>query len=391
MDEETLTPELLDQLISGMGDKTKALLENQIEPLKKTLEEQGVELKRLKAGEVPDGPKSVKSIIDGNKKGFQSVIDGSARSVKFTVPEVSVKTLVETSAVGGSTIAQRLPDVGQVATMPALIRSLFRTGTVSQGRGGVIKYVDQKGIEISRGAAFRAEGQQKPESAIEWEEKSLILRKIADSIPVTKEALEDFDFMQSEIERLLTQNLALKIDQALWDADGTPPEVEGIFEIAEQFVFTGTPIEDPTFFDLILAMKAQMVATSGSKFNPNTIVVNPMDVLSYKLEKLIDGRYKLPLFLNDFSFDQILGGMRLIESGQVDQGTMLVGDFRYATLYSMGGTEIQIGHIDKQFVENTVTILAEERLGLLVRSVDVGAFQKVTNIEEALYLLAGNS
>src|SRR5690606_16840021 len=133
MEEQEVTPELLEQLISGMGDKTKALLENQIEPLRKAVEEQGVALKRLEAGEAPDGPKSVKSIIDGNKKGFQSVLDGSARTVKFTVPELSVKTLIETSAVGGSTIAQRLPDVGQVATMPTLIRSLFRTGTVSRG------------------------------------------------------------------------------------------------------------------------------------------------------------------------------------------------------------------------------------------------------------------
>lgn len=82
------------------------------------------------------------------------------------------------------------------------------------------------------GAASVAEGATKPESAISWIERTCRIEKVADSIPVTKEALADIFFVQGEIRRLLEINLALKVDDLLYDGDGVTPNIKGVYTSA---------------------------------------------------------------------------------------------------------------------------------------------------------------
>ena len=63
---------------------------------------------------------------------------------------------------------------------------------------------------------------------------------------------------------------------------------------------------------------------------------------------------------------------------------MVVGDFRYGTIYDLEDVTIEMGWINDQFIKNTFTILAEQRLALLIRTGDETAFRKVTNITTAL-------
>jgi HK97 family phage major capsid protein len=113
--------------------------------------------------------------------------------------------------------------------------------------------------------------------------------------------------------------------------------------------------------------------------------LNPIDVLRYKLAKGNDEHYLFPPFVSGNG--TVIDNMRIHESSQVTANTMLVGDFRYGTRYTLGGVTIEMGHINDQFVKNTFTILAEKRVGLLVRNVDADAFLKVTNITDVLNTL----
>jgi hypothetical protein len=77
-------------------------------------------------------------------------------------------------------------------------------------------------------------------------------------------------------------------------------------------------------------------------------------------------------------------GIRIVESSQVAPNTMVVGDFRFGTIYDLEDVTVEMGWINDQFIKNALTILAEQRLALLIRTVDEPAFRKVTDIATAL-------
>ena len=68
----------------------------------------------------------------------------------------------------------------------------------------------------------------------------------------------------------------------------------------------------------------------------------------------------------------------------MDEGKLVVGDFRFGTIYDLEGINLEVGWINDQFVQNTKTILAEQRLGLLIRNADATGFLKCANIGAAI-------
>jgi len=280
----------------------------------------------------------------------------------------------------------RLPDIGQIPFLGTVMSGLFRHAGVSPSSNGVIRYFDQQAI--TRGADTVAEAATKPESVITWIERTLSLQKIADSIPVTKESFADVGFIESEVRRLLDVNLSLKEDEQLWDGNGIAPNLKGAFTSAVTFDAAAYAISgkvkaaDGTLYDLLAILRVELSNAKQSKYMPTAVVMNPSDVLRYKLAKGTDGHYVLPPFIS--ADGTIIDGMRVIESSQVTINTMLVGDFRYGTIYDLEGVTVSMGFINAQFVQNAMTILAEKREGLLIRDVDVDAFLKVIDIDAAI-------
>lgn len=360
-----------DELASKL--EAMGLTEKSVKDLTDAVVKQGTEIAKFLAGK-----------DTGEKMDLKDQIKKSAEEIKATVAKNGIfkmevnKTQVARSAVSGSTMAMRLPDIGQLPYLGTKLDGLFRHATVSPSSNGVIRYYDQ--AAITRGAASVAEGNTKPESGISWIERTLNLEKIADSIPVTKEAFNDVYFIQSEIERLLNINLALKKDALLYDGDGISPNIKGVYTSAGTFVPAtySASVDFANIFDLMLTVKKDIESNRQSKYVADTVLLNPVDILKMKLTKDSQGRYIVP---PDF------GGLNIVESNQVTADTMLVGDFRFGTIYDLENVTIEMGWINDQFVKNAFTILAEERLGLLVRNVDTTGFEKVTSIATALATL----
>src|SRR5690606_4332129 len=134
----------------------------------------------------------------------------------------------------------------------------------------------------------------KPESAIDWIQRSKPLEVIADTIPVSKQAWRDFDFIKDELNTLLNVNLRLKVDQQLFSGNGTPPQLSGVYTTAPTFnagAYSGPTALDATLYDLIAVLKVQISNGKQSKYMPNTVVLNPADVLRYKLAKGSNAHY----------------------------------------------------------------------------------------------------
>jgi len=348
-----------------------------IEKLTAAVEKQGEEMRKV-FDTKKEGPKSVYEVVEENKDKIQAIAKGG--------PGVSLKvnkTEVTRASVGSHYLAQRLTDVGQLAYLGTQMSGLFRHVNVSPNSNGVIRYVDQS--SVTRNAASVAESGAKPESAIAWTEYSMNLEKIADTIPVTKEAFNDVGFIASEIDRLLNVNLALKVDELLWDGDGNTPNIKGVYTYAQTFnyaAYTGPGAYDATLYDLVAIMRTEIMNNRQSKYAPTHVLLNPVDILRYKLAKGSDGHYVLPPFIaaNGMQIDQC----QVVESSQVDEGKLVVGDFRFGTIYDLEGINLEVGWINDQFVQNTKTILAEQRLGLLIRNADATGFLKCANIGAAI-------
>lgn len=357
----------------GKTLETLGLKSDVIKTLTDAIEKQGIEMRKLFATD--ETKKTVDEIVKEHGEAIKAISKGGG-NVKFSVN----KTLLTRAAATSNTLGYRLTDIGEIATLGTVMSGLFRHAPVGPGSGGVIRYMDQ--LARTNNANWVAEGAQKPESAISWIERLLPIEKVADSIPITKEAWADLPFVQSEVRRLLETNLALKIDDSLYDGDGVTPNIKGVYTSAPAFVTTpyADTVEAANILDLIMVVAADISNNRQSKYNADTVLLNPINLLGTKLMKNSQGNYIVP----PFAQGENVGGLRIVASSQVTPNTMVVGDFRFGTIYDLEDLTIEMGWINDQFIKNCFTILAEQRLALLIRTADEFAFRKVTNITTAL-------
>ena len=354
---------------------------DQMKSLQKALEIQGLALNKLMTNGGKAEQKTLMSILESKSDELKSAVDNRSASIKLTID----KTTVLTSAVANSTIAMREPAIGQIQRAKDVLRQLFKTGVVSAGQGGVVRYIDQ--VTNTNNAAMQTEGSAKAEGVIAWGEFSLPLQVVAEWIKASRQSLTDFAFIESEIKNKLIKDLASKVEDEVWDGTGSAPELKGIYTYADAYTAVASSITDANIFDLIVAAKGSV--EDGTNYMCNIVVMNGSDVRKYmKSKKDSTNNYMLPFYVEYRNGSFWVDGMLVVESSQVTADTLLVGDFDYATLYSLGLVDITIGYDADDFTKNLVTILAEERLALLVRSVDTGAFAKETGIAAGLVTLA---
>lgn len=413
-----MTKEEISQLMKGIADETRQAIKTEVEiasrglvtmdefskkmealgespkkidELTKALETQGEEIRKFFENGKGKSNKSLDEVLEekskeikGLTKASQSGRDNVTLKITRDMLDGEVnKTLVQRSAVANNTMGYRVPGIGVIPVDEPLLSTLFRHVTVGPDSAGVIRYLDQNAV--TRGANTVAEGAVKPESAISWVEQVATIQKIADSIPVTKEAWNDLSFIKSEIQNLLNLNIALKVDQQLWDGDGVSPNLKGIYTYASTYAGTdfNGGVDFANLSDLAAIVASNISSNKNRKYQANTVVINPVDALRLKLIKTDQGNYINSPFMQSGT----INGLRIVESSQVDVNTMLVGDFRYGTIYDLEGFNIEMGWVNDQFIRNQMTILAEQRLMLLVRNIDVDAFRKVTDISTALEAL----
>jgi hypothetical protein len=61
---------------------------------------------------------------------------------------------------------------------------------------------------------------------------------------------------------------------------------------------------------------------------------------------------------------QLVDGLRIVPSSQVTVNTFVIGDFRYGTIYDLDDITVEIGFVNDQFIKNSFTVLAKQRLAL---------------------------
>lgn len=299
--------------------------------------------------------------------GFKAFKASGQGTFQLHIPETEVKTLLTLS--DATPQAMRLPRIEPFPVERRTVADLMMQGTIDRG---TLEYFEE--TTFTNAAVEVAEGAAKPEAALDWTLRTEALSKIAVWIPATSEALADISFLRSTIENRLVFMIRRREETQLLNGNGIPPNLSGITNRSGlQTQAKGT---DPTP-DAIL--KAANLIRVNSFYEPDALVMHPLDMQDIRLLRTADGIYIFGSPTDPYTALR-LWGLEVRETTAQTQNTAIVGAFGTAAqVFRRSGITITVStEHASYFIENKVAILAEERLGLAVYRPN--AFATVTGI-----------
>ena len=379
----------LQELLGTYKNDMKELLSKQAEELKKYGETTAETAKSIEGIDA-----TIKSITDGMeaaKKRMDELEAKAGRLAEPTVTEfkspgqtfveseaykavkdkglpikseaVQVKTLITGASLGNLAgylyPSYRIPEIVEDPRRAARVRSLLN---VIPTTAGAIDWIRETGF--TNNAAVVAEGEEKPESAITFENKSNTIKTIAHWIPVTKQILADAPGLQAYIDSKLIYGLYLKEDDELLYGTGEDGDIHGITTDADVQTYSWS---DGTAGDTKLdAIRRAMTKAYLAYYPVDGIVLHPSDWEDIELLKSSDGMY---VWVNvNVGGQERLWRTPVVVSAALTEGTFLTGSFGLgATLWDRQEVTISVsGSHSDFFIKNKLAILCEERVELTV-------------------------
>ncbi|HDX8924509.1 TPA: phage major capsid protein [Klebsiella oxytoca] len=280
-----------------------------------------------------------------------------AASQRISIP---VKAALLTANVPGNIVApDRLPGIDTAPKQRLFIRDLIAAGTTASN---TIYWVQQTGF--TNNAAAIAENTTKPYSNIEFAEKITPVRTIAHLFKASKQILDDFSQLQSQVDAEMRFGLKYVEEQEILFGDGTGAHLEGIIPQASAFAAAFQVENQNGIDDLRLAMLQAQLA----RFPASGHVLHFIDWAKIELTKDTLGRYILanPAALTG----PTLWGLPVVATeATAFQGKFLTGAFSAgAQIFDREETNVVISTENADdFEKNMITIRCEERLALAVK------------------------
>jgi HK97 family phage major capsid protein len=237
------------------------------------------------------------------------------------------------------------------------VRSLLAPGQTS---GNIIEY-DQEKL-FTNSAAPVAEGALKPQSEIQYEEKTATVRTIAHWMRASVQVLADAPGLRSMIDFRLRYGLAYVEEQQLLNGSGVGQNLSGLVTNATAYLAAFTPAS-PTMIDTLRLSSLQVAL---AEYPANGFVLNPID-WAY-IETLKDGQNRYLIGNPQGTIAPSLWGLPVVATQAMTVDKFLTGAFNLAAqIFDRQDATIEVSTEDQDnFVKNKVTIRAEERLALAI-------------------------
>jgi len=307
---------------------------------------------------------------DEIKTGIDTLKTNRASSVNMEVKVVGTMTLGSYAGTSLTTDIDRT--ISKAPNRQPYLRNLVNVSTIT---GNKVTWVNKEAVEGSAG--MTAEGAAKSQISWTYTEESADVKKITAFVKVSKESLDDLDFLRSEINTDLKEEIELKLDDQLASGVLSSTSMKGILPYAPTFDVTGTPfvdsVDSPNRVD---ALRVAVALVRSNRFIPNYVVINAMDAALMDLAKGDDGHYILPPFVTADGLR--IAATPIIENEGIDAGSFLVADFNKSNLRIREGININLGYENDDFTKNLVTILAEMRAVHYIKKHHIPAFLQGT-------------
>jgi HK97 family phage major capsid protein len=321
----------------------------------------GAAAPRIKSiGDVLDESDDYKSIVSAKRR-----LSGDKVKIELgTFDRASFKTIVTLGDI--NVPATRLPGIVPFGVDETTVGDLVLPGTTDNN---TITYMEE--TTFTNAAATVAEGAAKPESALDFTERTENVRKIATWIPATDELIEDVAGFRSYLEGRMRFMVEREEEDQLLNGDGTAPNISGILDRSIQSI--GSTNDVDSIYNAITEVRVDGFA------EPTALVIHPLSWQNLRLSKDGNDNYYGP---GPFAPDrtETFWGLPVRVTPMIAEGTALVGAFRpYAQVFRRSGITVSLStEHASYFVENKVAVLAEERLAFAVYR--PAAFCKVTGL-----------
>jgi HK97 family phage major capsid protein len=294
-----------------------------------------------------------------NSKGFQNVAGKSGE--RRSSGNVELKTTLTLSGAAGVVFPQYQQQVVQLRFQRLTIADLLPSGQIS---GGSLIYPVES--TFTNAAATVAEGGAKPASTLAITNVTENIKKIAHTIKISDETLQDALAVRSYVDGRMVLGVQIKEEQQLYAGAGSGSQLTGITARSGKQTDQAKGTDDRA-----AAIYKQMTNIRALSFlEPDGIVMHPTDWQTLRLTQDANGQYYgggpftgaygnggLPMV-------DRLWGLPVVVTTAATQGTALVGAFaQSAQLFRKGGITVEATNANEDdFLNNLVAIRAEERL-----------------------------
>lgn len=303
-----------------------------------------------------------------SSEGFKNATKGSRYStgaVELTNTAVGAKaTFTEAGGAAGLIVPTYQTNVVETLFRRLVVADLYPGGAIS---GPTLIY--PKESSVTNAAAAVAEGGAKPGSDLNVVQVTEKLTKIATTLKVSDETLEDVPATQAYINGRLTLFVKLTEEDEILNGSGTAPHMRGLLNRSglQTPVVQGAgtaPLPDYIY--------NQMTNIRVNAFvEPDAIIINPLDWEVIRLSKDSNNQYYgggpfTAAYGNSGPVNpgEMLWGCRVVQTPAIAAKTVLVGSFAMcAQLFRKGGITVEATNSNEDdFKNNLVAIRAEERL-----------------------------
>lgn len=311
--------------------------------------------------------------LEANKEALKSLKEKGEGRVSFK----AAGNMTFANVSGGNVpVEDRMEGLNTIASRDTKFLNALQTRSTSSN---VISWVAQANQDGTAGQT--AEGALKNKIDFDLVVSSENVKKTTAFIKVSNEMLDDIDWMQSEIEAELMRELYKAVEATAFSGNGSGTALRGVNTVATAFAITGAdfdaPIDNANVVDVLVAGNLQIeLAEQGSA---NLAFLNPRDVASLKVAKVSSSDKRYIDRLQAIGSSLLLDGVtKIVPTTLVPAGTFLMGNFDKAFLVEKDGVKYDLGYENDDFTKNFVTLRAEWRGAVVVKTNDRTAFVKGT-------------